>query len=87
MEDWYSKVRQLKDESVQPYFTEELCQRVYHDLRRMKVRDKGKFKQRMGPEFDNWIARLYQDYNPEMVKEIINDDDFWLLTLKMVRGF
>ncbi len=82
MEEWYSKVRQLKDESEQPYFTEQFCQRVYHDLRRMKVRDKGKFKQRMGPEFDNWVARLHEDYNPELSKEILNDDDFWLLTLK-----
>jgi hypothetical protein len=82
MEDWYSKVRKLKDESEQPYFTEKLCQQIYHDLRRMKVRDKGKFKQRMGPEFENWVSRLYEDYNAESVKEILNDDEFWLLTLK-----
>ena len=76
----------LKDGSTRPNKTAEICDRIYQDLHRMKIKDKGKFKQRMGPEFENWILRLEEDYDSYLVGFIVNDDDFWLLTLKVARG-
>jgi hypothetical protein len=84
MEEWYSKVRQLKDESVDDYKTEEICHRVFQDLKRLKIKDKGKFKQRMGPEFGAWTMSLHDMYRVESVAAIVNDDDFWNLTLRAV---
>ena len=84
MEEWYTKVRLLKDESETPYETEKVCHKMFYDLKRSKIREKGKFKNRMGPEFDGWTALLVQDYPEPFVKEIINDDEFWNLTLSLL---
>ena len=85
MEEWYSKVRKLKDESVEDYKTEQVCHRVFQDLKRLKVKDKGKFRQRMGPEFGAWAMSLQDSHPPEMVAAILNDDEFWKLTLAQTK--
>jgi hypothetical protein len=86
MDAWYSVVRKLKDDSEIPYKTEEIAEKIYHDLKRFKIREKGKFKQRMGPEFENWVLSLSERFSEESVKEIISDDDFWTTTLKVTLG-
>jgi hypothetical protein len=83
MEEWYTKVRLLKDESETPYETEKVCHKLFYDLKRSKIREKGKFKNRMGPEFETWIAGLNERFAPELVTAIISDDEFWALTLKL----
>jgi hypothetical protein len=35
----------------------------------------------MGPEFEQWSARLIDIYSNELVIEILSDDEFWLETL------
>ena len=86
MDEWKTVVRNLKDDSVIPYKTEEIAEKIYHDLKRFKIREKGKFKQRMGPEFENWILTLSDRFAKETIKEIISDDDFWRATLKITIG-
>lgn len=86
MEEWYTKVRLLKDESETPYETEKVCHKLFYDLKRSKIREKGKFKNRMGPEFETWIAGLNERFAPELVNAIISDDEFWALTLKLTLG-
>lgn len=86
MEEWKSVVRSLKDDSEIPYKTEELAIRIRQDLKKFKIKDKGKFRQRMGPEFENWILSLSENFSQEVVKEIISDDDFWTATLKITIG-
>ena len=86
MEAWYSVVRQLKDDSEEPYFTEVFMHRVFHDLSRMRIKEKVKFREHMGPEYDHWVEELVQTYNPEFVGEILQDNEFWTLTLKMTRA-
>ena len=83
MEQWKSIVRSLKDDSEVPYKTEELAEKIYHDLKRLKIKDKGKFKQRMGPEFEGWILSLSERFSEEVVKQILSDDEFWSATLKI----
>lgn len=86
MDEWKSTVRALKDESQIPYKTEEIAEKIYHDLKRFKIREKGKFRQRMGPEFENWILSLSERFSENVVKEIISDDNFWTATLKVTLG-
>jgi hypothetical protein len=86
MEKWYAIVGNLRDESEDSYKTQQFTHQVYRELRRSKIKDKGKFKNRMGPEFEQWIARLTEEYVSELVQEIINDDEFWLETLLVTQG-
>lgn len=86
MDEWKSAVRALKDDSQIPYKTEEIVVKMYQDLKRFKIKEKGKFRQRMGPEFENWIFSLSERFGEEVVKEIISDDDFWTTTLKITIG-
>ena len=87
MEEWYSKVRDFKDESESPFVVQTFARSVFMDvvrfLRYMSKDRRTKFKQRMGPEFEQWISDLTDLYPEIMVKEIIEDDEFWKLTLSI----
>jgi hypothetical protein len=52
----------------------------------MKIKDKKKFYERLGPEFENWTLKLEEDYPSYIVVIVLNEDDFWKLTLKVSRG-
>jgi len=86
MESWYSTVRNLKDESEDPHITEQFCHRVFQDLKHGKIRDKKKFRQRTGAEFDTWTIGLELVYPKPLVIETLNDDTFWTETLKRTIG-
>lgn len=86
METWYNIVRKLQDESEDKYLTRKFCEDIFHDLYNNKLREKQKFKNRMGPEFDQWVTSLSQEYPIDMVREIIADDEFWNETLMLTQG-
>jgi hypothetical protein len=86
MEAWYSAVRNWMDQFEERQQVKSFCDRIFQDLHFMKIKDKGKFKQRMGPEFDMWSSKLEEDYPKDLVVEILNEDSFWELTLKVSRG-
>ena len=86
MEEWYTLVRNLKDQSTNGYRLEEFVKRVFHELSRKKIKEKVKFRERMGPEFTAWSAGLEEEFAKPMVLEILNNDSFWVLTLKMAAG-
>jgi CO dehydrogenase/acetyl-CoA synthase delta subunit len=85
MEEWYSIVRDYKDSSERPYRTQTFANRVRLDvfqfMRSLPKERRNKFKQRLGPEFDQWVMDLVEDYDADIVKDILNDDDFWEKTL------
>ncbi len=85
MEDWYTLVNKLKDKSEDSYLTQNFCYQVYHELDEAKIKDKGKFKNRMGPEFEAWIKTLENKYPEDLVRTIINKDKFWLQTLRITQ--
>ncbi len=89
MEEWYSKVLNLRDESEDSHETQLFTHRVFHELERMSipVKDRDKFKRRMGVTFERWIASLKEDYSDDFITEIIGDDEFWKLTLKLTKGY
>ncbi len=86
MEDWYKEVRLLKDVSDRPYTTEKITHKIFYDLKRSKIREKGKFKNRMGHEFEEWNSVLSDMYSQELVYAIISDDEFWEMTIKLTLG-
>lgn len=83
MEEWHRIVRNFKDDSENPYLTQLFMYRVFQDLSNRKIKEKVKFKNRMGPEFEQWSAGLEQEYPKELMVEILNDDEFWAETLKV----
>jgi len=89
MEQWYSKVRNFKDDSESSYLTQAFARTVFMDVARymryMSKERRMKFKQRMGPEFEQWMSDLSDLYPEVMVKEIIEDDEFWKLTIELAQ--
>lgn len=88
MEEWYSKERQMRDESEDSHATQQFAHRVFHELERMSIpaKEKDKFKKRTGVIFERWILTLKEDYSDDFINEILGDDEFWSLTLKLTRG-
>jgi hypothetical protein len=86
MEPWYTKVRDMKNESDNTYMVKRITDKVFYDLKHLRIRDKGKFKNRMGPEFENWVEGLSTQYSNEVLNAILGDDEFWNLTLKITLG-
>ena len=85
MEKWYDIVRKLQDESENKYLTRVFCEEVFHDLYNGRIKEKQKFKNRMGPEFEHWLAGLFEKYSEGMVRETISDDEFWDQTLSVTQ--
>lgn len=86
MEKWYTIVRKLQDESENKYLTRKFAERVFHELKNGRIREKQKFKNRMGPEFEQWANSLLENYAKDMVTEILSDDEFWETTLLVTQG-
>ena len=86
MDKWYEIVGNLRDDSENSYMTQQFTHQVYRELRAAKIKDKGKFKNRMGPEFEQWSSRLSELYPNDLVREILSDDEFWLETLLVTQG-
>jgi len=79
----------MKDESESPYMTGQFVERVFQDLiprnKRLRIKNKDKFQQRLGPEFDMWAEMLEEKFPKSLVREILNDDEFWKLTLETTK--
>jgi hypothetical protein len=84
MDAWYTLVRNMKDESSNSYKLEHFLKRIFHDLSRKKIKEKVKFRNRMGPEFTAWSSGLEEEFSKSMVVEVLNDDIFWEATLGLV---
>ena len=86
MEQWYSLVRKMRDESEAPRDTEVFSHRVFHEIGRKRIKEKVKFRKREGREFLEWVEFMEKDYSPEFMNEILGDDEFWELTLNLARA-
>ena len=89
METWYARVRDFKDESESPYVTQTFARTVFLEvgmfLKALSKDRRLKFKQRLGPEFEQWAADLSETYPESMVKGILEDDAFWKLTIELAK--
>lgn len=87
-DSWVETVRDLKDaekaEGTEPYDVECLCRDILRYVRRGRIRDVGRFKQRTGLEYGAFIKSL-ATYDEAFVTRIVGDDEFWEATMEMVR--
>lgn len=74
MEKWNSLVRK---ENLNPRTAEA----VFRTLSRMRIKDKGKFMQRMGPEFEAFADKVAEEY-PD-VQDVLRHDEFFTLTMEL----
>lgn len=86
MDKWYTILRSLQDESENKYLTRKVCEQIFHELYNAHIKEKQKFKNRMGVEFEQWVNNLINEYSEDMVLEIINDEEFWTETLAITQG-
>jgi hypothetical protein len=90
MEEWNKKLRELKDESENPYITQQFAETIFQQLiprnKLLKIKNKDKFNQRLGPEFDLWTEHLEEKFPKVLVRAMLNDDDFWKLTLETTKS-
>jgi hypothetical protein len=86
MERWYELVGNLRDDSEDSYKTQQFTYQVFRELKTAKIKEKGKFKNRMGPEFERWAEKLAEEYPKALVLEILQDDEFWVETLKLTQN-
>ena len=82
MEEWYTEVRRLKDESEDRILTKNICDSIYQYFTRTKIKEKTKFKERMGIEFEKFTSKLADKYSETYFNQIIRDDEFWDVTVK-----
>jgi hypothetical protein len=76
MEQWNSLVRKL-------IASPRLAEAVFRILSRMRIKEKGKFMQRMGPEYDYLVSELSEQFDPSDVQYILRNDEFFTLTVEL----
>jgi hypothetical protein len=87
-DEWVETVRDLKDaekaNGTEPYDVECTCRDILRYVRRVRIREVGRFQQRTGLEYDSFLKSL-SAHNEELVLRIVADDEFWEATVGMVR--
>jgi hypothetical protein len=87
-DQWVETVRDLKDaekvDGVEPYDVECACRDILRYVRRSRIREVGRFKQRTGLEYEAFLKSLTM-YDEQLVSRIVGDDAFWNATVDMVR--
>jgi hypothetical protein len=85
---WVETVRDLKDaekaHGTEPYDVECVCRDILRYVRRVRIREVGRFQQRTGLEYEAFLKSLGA-YDEELISRIVGDDDFWEATIGMVR--
>jgi hypothetical protein len=66
----------MKDEG-DPYQTERLAKDILRVIRNARFRQGLLFKQKRGEEYELFLEKLNKDYDPELVKQTLDNDEFW----------
>jgi hypothetical protein len=80
MEAWNSIVRRM-DTSPR------LAEAFFRIVSRMRIKEKNKFTQRMGPEFESVVSQLSEEFDPEDVRELLSNDEFFNATMELQAKF
>jgi hypothetical protein len=76
LEHWSAIVRTMKDEG-DPYQTERLAKDILRVIRNARFRQALLFKQKRGEEYELFLEKLNTEYDPELVKQTLDNDEFW----------
>ena len=79
LEHWSAIVRTMKDEETEatPYQTERLAKEILRVIRNARLRQGLLFKQKRGEEYELFVEKLNSEFNPEVVKRALDNDEFW----------
>jgi hypothetical protein len=62
---------------VSAYNTEQLAKDILRVVRNTRFRQALLFKQHRGEEYEQFVERLNNEYNPDAVKRALTNDEFW----------
>ena len=81
LELWTSIVRKIKDEElnydVPAYRTGQLAKEILTFIRTARFRQALLFREKRGEEYERFVEKLNIIYDPEAVKRILDNDEFW----------
>lgn len=81
LELWTSIVRKIKDEEreydVPAYITGQLAKEILTFIRSARFRQALLFREKRGEEYERFVEKLNINYDPESVKRILDNDEFW----------
>ena len=81
MEEWNVLVRTMEADQENPKQFQEMAKAIFHALCTRKIKDMRKFEQRLGPEYEKFTEDI--PFSEEQVKELLKEDSFFELTLKL----
>lgn len=84
MEEWNTLVRTLTDDQEDEKQFQNLAKAVFRWVTTHKIKDMRKFEQRVGNEYEQMVDDLQF---PEMTKELLGNDEFFELTLKLRKKY
>jgi hypothetical protein len=73
MEEWNRIVRQTDGDP-------RVAEAIFRTMSRMRIKEAGKFQQRMGPEYESMLAHLSDTYPLEAIQTWLAHDDFFTTT-------
>jgi hypothetical protein len=81
LEHWTSIVRKIKDEELEyeisAYKTGQLAKDILTTIRSSRFRQAVLFREKRGEEYERFVTKLNVIYDPEAVKRILDNDEFW----------
>ena len=81
LEHWTSIVRKIKDEELEndisAYKTGQLAKEILTFIRSSRLRQALLFRERRGEEYERFVEKLKLIYDPDAVKRMIDNDEFW----------
>jgi len=83
MEEWNTLVRTMEDDYENPKQFQELAKFIFRWLTTHKIKDRRKFEQRLGADYEQLIEDA--PYPDELVKNVLEQDDFFELSLSLTR--
>ena len=81
MEEWNILVRKLQSEHEKQKEFENMAKTIFNTLCKKKIKDLRKFEQRVGTEYETFVNDI--PYPEESVRDLLNNDDFFELSLKL----
>jgi len=81
LEHWTSIVRKIKDEEfendISAYKTGQLAKEILTFIRSSRFRQIVLFREKRGEEYERFMEKLKLIYDPDAVKRMIDNDEFW----------
>ena len=81
MEEWNVLVRTMEADQENPKQFQDMDKAIFHAICTCKIKDMRKFEQHLGPEYEKFVEDI--PFPEEQVKELLKDDKFFELTLKL----